>query len=85
MLTLQLSVLDQVFPGKHSSGDRTLRAAAKSKAIKALWSSKQSFIFPIHWNNNHWFVVRGDAARASWEVYDSITNSEAARTVVEVR
>lgn len=53
-------------------------------AVKKFWSSKQSFIFPIHWAENHWVVVRGDRAQRTWEIYNSIP-SDSVREATEVQ
>jgi Ulp1 protease family, C-terminal catalytic domain len=73
-----------IVPEKIKGVEQARKEAAYMKALKKYWTSKESFIFPIHWANNHWFVVRGDWVRGRWEVYDSITNEDATRIVVQV-
>lgn len=81
---LQLVVLDCFYPGRFP-GSRESKMAVKTKMLTKLLASKQSLIFPIHWDNNHWFTVRGNKARLSWEVYDSIPNPNATKTVIQVQ
>jgi hypothetical protein len=88
---LQLSVLDKACPGVHKGvgtqrgPGRIVKKDVTMKALKDLWAMKESFIFPINWNDDHWFVVRGNRAKSSWEVYNSIADPVATRCVMEVK
>lgn len=85
MTLLQNSALQVAFPGIVHGKNQEEKIANKLKLLNACLASKQHFIFPIHWEKNHWFVVKGDRTVARWDVYDSIANVKATRSVVQVR
>lgn len=82
---VQISPVSSACPEKITRLSATQKEEAYVKALKNHWVPKASFIFPIHWANNHWFVVRGDRVAMRWEVYDSIPNEDATHIVVQVK
>ena len=73
------------FPGVVPGKNREAKGLYKLKALKEVLAFKEGFIFPVHWGNNHWFVVKGNRTMARWEAYDSIANTKATSSVVEVQ
>ena len=82
---VQVTALSNAYPGRLKGIEMEKKEAAYMKVLKKYWATKEGFVFPIHWHNDHWFVVRGDRARGRWEVYDSIADADATRIVVQVQ